>query len=63
MVKHTALAVCLFAGAVLTAPGQAASPPPPVEWKHEGLSELPEALARAKKSGRRVLIGLSGGPG
>ena len=35
----------------------------PVTWQAEGLAELPAALARAKKSGRRVLVGLSGGPG
>lgn len=62
-----AAAVAVVAVAVtglMSAVVVSASPGPAgVLWEAEGLSELPAALARAKQSGRRLLIGLSGGPG
>ncbi|MHC5022171.1 MAG: hypothetical protein ACYTGX_19130 [Planctomycetota bacterium] len=53
----------LLAGSALALISPASAGAPQVEWKHEGLSKLPAALARAKQSGKRLLVGLSGGPG
>lgn len=64
-----ALALCAVALAATWSAAQAPGPPvapetrQAVAWTAEGLGELPAALARAKESGRRLLIGLSGGPG
>jgi hypothetical protein len=36
--------------------------PQPLTWHHEGYARLLDAAAEAKAKGRRLLIGLSGGP-
>lgn len=35
----------------------------PVEWRYRGLAGLEEAFVEAKKTGRNILVGVSGGPG
>lgn len=34
-----------------------------VEWRFRGLAGLEEAFVEAKKTGRNILVGVSGGPG
>ena len=57
--KRTLLtaAICLLGVQV------AAAPAPKLTWEYEGYSKLPLAAAEAKRTQRRMLVGLSGSPG
>ncbi|MBI3099608.1 MAG: hypothetical protein HYY93_15475 [Planctomycetes bacterium] len=46
------------------ADGREASPAATViTWRYRGLEGLEEAVVEARQSGRRILVGVSGGPG
>jgi hypothetical protein len=39
------------------------APAPKLTWKYEGYSQLPAAAAEAKRTQRRLLVGLAGSGG
>ena len=51
----------LLAAAICVLGGRAeAAPVPKLAWKYEGYARLPAAAAEAKRTQRRLLIGLAG---
>ena len=52
----------VLAGAMLAC-GPVSADEPGLEWKHDGHFRLAEAAAEAKRTGKRLLLGLAGSPG
>ena len=52
----------ILVGLVLMLPRAAQAADGELTWKYDGHSKLPDAAAEAKRSGKRLLIGLAGSP-
>jgi hypothetical protein len=52
----------VLASLVLMLPQAAHAADGELTWKYDGHSKLPDAAAEAKRSGRRLLVGLAGSP-